>query len=120
VRVARQYTGTVGKVTNCQVAVTCTYAKRALALPIRTSISTENDDEWAGDIIHLLDVSAYDLSCRSSVCSRGGSVMSTGSIQLKPVRGMILAFTAASSQVGDLFGSQFHGQRADGIVKLSI
>jgi len=42
-------------------------------------------------------VSAYDLSYRYSVGSRGGSIMGIGSLQRKPVRGMILAFTATSS-----------------------
>jgi SRSO17 transposase len=38
VGVARQYTGTVGKVTNCQVAVTCVYAERTLAWPVTTRL----------------------------------------------------------------------------------
>jgi SRSO17 transposase len=32
--VARQYTGTTGTVTNCQVAVTCVYAERTLSWPV--------------------------------------------------------------------------------------
>jgi len=35
VGVARQYTGTAGKVTNCQVTVNCHYAERTLAWPVR-------------------------------------------------------------------------------------
>jgi SRSO17 transposase len=36
--VARQYSGTLGKVTNCQVAVTCVYAERTLAWPVATHL----------------------------------------------------------------------------------
>ena len=36
VGVARQYTGTAGKVTNCQVTVNCHYAERTLAWPVAT------------------------------------------------------------------------------------
>jgi hypothetical protein len=66
-------------------------------LPSRFGIGTENDNESAGDIIHMPGVSAYDLSYRYSVGSRGGNVMGIGSLQRKPVPGMILAFTASSS-----------------------
>lgn len=38
VGVARQYTGTSGKVDNCQVAVTCVYAERTLAWPVTTRL----------------------------------------------------------------------------------
>ena len=37
--VARQYTGTVGKITNCQVTVNCHYAERTLAWPVATRLS---------------------------------------------------------------------------------
>ena len=36
--VARQYTGTVGKITNCQVTVNCHYAERTLAWPVATRV----------------------------------------------------------------------------------
>jgi SRSO17 transposase len=35
VGVAQQYTGTIGKVTNCLVAMTCVYAERTLPWPIK-------------------------------------------------------------------------------------
>ena len=38
VGVARQYTGTVGKITNCQVTVNCHYAARTLAWPVATRL----------------------------------------------------------------------------------
>jgi len=38
VGVARQYSGTFGKVTNCQVAVNCVYAERTLAWPVATRL----------------------------------------------------------------------------------
>lgn len=38
VGVARQYTGTFGKVTNCQVTVNCHYAERTLAWPVATRL----------------------------------------------------------------------------------
>lgn len=38
VGVARQYSGTFGKVTNCQVTVNCHYAERTLAYPIATRL----------------------------------------------------------------------------------
>jgi SRSO17 transposase len=38
VGVQRQYTGTVGKVTNCQVTVNCHYAERTLAWPVATRL----------------------------------------------------------------------------------
>jgi SRSO17 transposase len=38
VGVARQYTGTVGKITNCQVTVNCHYAERRLAWPVATRL----------------------------------------------------------------------------------
>lgn len=38
VGVARQYTGTVGKVTHCQVAVTCVYADPTVAWPVATRL----------------------------------------------------------------------------------
>jgi SRSO17 transposase len=47
VGVARQYTGTVGKVTNCQVTVNCHYAERTLAWPVATRLYLPQG--WAGD-----------------------------------------------------------------------
>lgn len=47
VGVARQYTGTAGKVTNCQVTVNCHYAERTLAWPVATRLYLP--EEWAGD-----------------------------------------------------------------------
>jgi SRSO17 transposase len=38
VGVARQYTGTAGKVTNCQVTVNCHYAERTLGWPVATRL----------------------------------------------------------------------------------
>jgi SRSO17 transposase len=45
--VARQYTGTVGKLTNCQVTVNCQYAERPLAWPVATRLYLP--EGWAGD-----------------------------------------------------------------------
>jgi SRSO17 transposase len=45
--VARQYTGTVGKITNCQVTVNCHYAERTLAWPVATRLYLP--EGWAGD-----------------------------------------------------------------------
>jgi SRSO17 transposase len=47
VGVARQYTGTAGKVENCQVAVTCVYAERTTAWPVTTRLYLPED--WAND-----------------------------------------------------------------------
>ena len=47
VGVARQYTGTAGKVTNCQVTVNCHYAERTLAWPVATRLYLPQ--EWAVD-----------------------------------------------------------------------
>jgi SRSO17 transposase len=44
--VARQYTGTAGKVTNCQVTVNCHYAERTLAWPVATRLYLLQ--AWAG------------------------------------------------------------------------
>jgi SRSO17 transposase len=38
VGVARQYTGTTGKVDNCQVAVTCVYAERTVSWPVEGAL----------------------------------------------------------------------------------
>jgi SRSO17 transposase len=38
VGVGRQYTGTVGKLTNCQVTVNCHYAERTVAWPVATRL----------------------------------------------------------------------------------
>jgi SRSO17 transposase len=45
--VARQYTGTVGKITNCQVTVNCHYAERTLAWPVATRLYLP--EGWAAD-----------------------------------------------------------------------
>src|SRR5215218_3400233 len=47
VGVARQYSGTLGKTGNCQVAVTCHYAERTLAWPVATRLYLPKP--WAGD-----------------------------------------------------------------------
>src|ERR1700758_2136847 len=47
VGVPRQYTGTAGKVTNCQVTVNCHYAERTLAWPVATRLYLPQ--EWAAD-----------------------------------------------------------------------
>ena len=47
VGVARQYTGTAGKVTNCQVAVTCVYAERTLAWPVAARLYLP--EVWCAD-----------------------------------------------------------------------
>jgi SRSO17 transposase len=47
VGVSRQYTGTAGKVTNCQVAVTCQYAERIVAWPIAARLYLS--EEWCAD-----------------------------------------------------------------------
>jgi SRSO17 transposase len=47
VGVARQYSGTAGKVTNCQVTVNCHYAERTLAWPVATRLYLPQ--EWATD-----------------------------------------------------------------------
>src|SRR3954469_2352618 len=44
---ARQYSGTLGKVGNCQVAVNCHYAERTLAWPVATRLYLPR--EWAED-----------------------------------------------------------------------
>ena len=47
VGVARQYSGTLGKVANCQVTVNCHYAERTLAWPVTTRLYLPAI--WAGD-----------------------------------------------------------------------
>jgi SRSO17 transposase len=47
VGVARQYTGTAGKLTNCQVTVNCHYAERTLAWPVVTRLYLPQT--WAED-----------------------------------------------------------------------
>jgi SRSO17 transposase len=47
VGVARQYSGTLGKTGNCQVAVTCHYAERTLAWPVAARLYLPKS--WAGD-----------------------------------------------------------------------
>jgi SRSO17 transposase len=48
VGVARQYTGTLGKVTNCQVAVTCQYAEGTIAWPVAVRLYLSED--WCADL----------------------------------------------------------------------
>jgi SRSO17 transposase len=45
--VARQYSGTLGKVGNCQVAVNCHYAERTIAWPVATRLYLPK--EWFDD-----------------------------------------------------------------------
>src|ERR687886_1962000 len=47
VGVGRQYSGTLGKVGNCQVTVNCHYAERTLAWPVATRLYLPK--EWADD-----------------------------------------------------------------------
>src|SRR5215831_10921851 len=47
VGVARQYSGTLGKVGNCQVTVNCHYAERTLAWPVATRLYLPQ--AWADD-----------------------------------------------------------------------
>jgi len=47
VGVKRQYSGTLGKVANCQITVNCTYAERTLAWPVSTRLYLPA--EWAND-----------------------------------------------------------------------
>lgn len=47
VGVARQYSGTLGKTGNCQVAVTCHYTERTLAWPVAARLYLPKS--WAGD-----------------------------------------------------------------------
>ena len=47
VGVARQYSGTLGKVGNCQVTVNCHYAERTIAWPVATRLYLPK--EWADD-----------------------------------------------------------------------
>lgn len=47
VAVARQYSGTLGKVANCQVTVNCHYAERTIAWPVATRLYLPQ--EWADD-----------------------------------------------------------------------
>src|SRR5882672_5361709 len=49
VGVARQYTGTVGKLTNCQVTVNCHYAERTIAWPVSTRLYLPR--EWTQDAV---------------------------------------------------------------------
>ena len=44
---ARQYSGTLGKVGNCQVTVNCHYAERTLAWPVATRLYLP--EAWAAD-----------------------------------------------------------------------
>jgi SRSO17 transposase len=48
VGVAHQYTGTAGKLTNCQVTVNCHYAERTLAWPVATRLYLPQ--QWAEDV----------------------------------------------------------------------
>lgn len=47
VGVARQYSGTLGKVANCQIAVNCHYAERTLAWPVATRLYLSK--AWCAD-----------------------------------------------------------------------
>src|SRR5829696_426091 len=47
VGVARQYSGTLGKTGNCQVAVNCHYAERTIAWPVATRLYLP--EHWAND-----------------------------------------------------------------------
>lgn len=47
VGVARQYSGTLGKVGNCQVTVNCHYAERTIAWPVATRLYLP--ETWAND-----------------------------------------------------------------------
>ncbi len=47
VGVKRQYSGTLGKVANCQITVNCTYAERTLAWPVSTRLYLPV--EWTSD-----------------------------------------------------------------------
>ena len=47
VGVARQYTGTVGKITTCQVTGNCHYAERTLAWPVATRLYLP--EGWTGE-----------------------------------------------------------------------
>lgn len=47
VGVQRQYSGTLGRIGNCQVAVTCHYAERTLAWPVNTRLYLPH--RWAED-----------------------------------------------------------------------
>ena len=47
VGVARQYSGTLGKVGNCQVSVNCHYAERTIAWPVATRLYLPK--EWTAD-----------------------------------------------------------------------
>jgi len=49
VGVARQYSGSLGKLANCQVTVNCTYAERSIAWPISTRLYLPK--EWITDTI---------------------------------------------------------------------
>jgi SRSO17 transposase len=51
VGVARQYSGTLGKVGNCQVTVNCHYAERTIAWPIATRLYLPK--EWTDDPARL-------------------------------------------------------------------
>lgn len=51
VGVARQYSGTLGKVGNCQVAVNCLYAERTIAWPVATRLYLPKS--WTTDAVRL-------------------------------------------------------------------
>lgn len=52
VGVARQYSGTLGKVGNCQVTVNCHYAERSLAFPLATRLYLP--EQWCNDTQRML------------------------------------------------------------------
>ena len=51
VGVARQYSGTLGKVANCQVTVNCHYAERTLAWPVASRLYLPQS--WCDDPVRL-------------------------------------------------------------------
>jgi len=58
VGVARQYTGTIGKVANCQVNVNCHYDERTIAWPIATRLYLPED--WCADAMRRTKVRIPD------------------------------------------------------------
>ena len=63
VGVARQYTGTAGKLTNCQVTVNCHYAERTLAWPVATQLYLPQT--WAEDAARRKQAHVPEGGCLS-------------------------------------------------------